>query len=438
MGNVLSPASDGSQDLRHAGKDLVGGQATTVREAQSHQSSSLTCRDSGDSHHLTLFLQVQMDTDVKTPVQEEVRCQGIWAWCGLGLSATELQEKQDPGTVPASPPVSGEGRFGADLGQISENHHGPPKTELFSDILLRTSDESLDMRVWNSQEKSGLETGIGVHGKYLESPLALPGSPWSRLCCPGMACLHRILDRERDSQGAASAALGWPVCTGSWTENVSPSLDPDTASPKLALSEDRKTVRRLFFEQELPNAPSRFDRDPCVLGLEQFSAGRYYWEVQVGHRKAWNLGVCLESLDRKGRIPKSPQHGLWALELYKKGFWALAFPRVRLHPSEPLHRVGVFLDCDAGRISFYSVSNGSLIYAFSGLSFSAPLRPFFCLWTHDPSPLTICSERQPPEALGPPQGEGQDRWEPSSSKTHDLSAPACHQFGGDVSILSPS
>ena len=168
-------------------------------------------------------------------------------------------------------------------------------------------------------------------------------------------------------------------------------------------------MRRLFFEQELPNAPSRFDRDPCVLGLEQFSAGRYYWEVQVGHRKTWNLGVCLESLDWTGRILKAPQHGLWALELYKKGFWALAFPRVHLHPSGPLHRVGVFLDCDAGRISFYSVSNGSLIYAFSGLSFSAPLRPFFCLWTHDPSPLTICSERQPPEALRPPQGEGQDR-----------------------------
>ena len=72
---MLSPASDRSQELRHAVKDLVGGQATTVSEAQSHQSPSLTCRDSGDSHHLTLFLQVQMDTDVKTPVQDEVRCQ---------------------------------------------------------------------------------------------------------------------------------------------------------------------------------------------------------------------------------------------------------------------------------------------------------------------------------------------------------------------------
>lgn len=186
---------------------------------------------------------------------------------------------------------------------------------------------------------------------------------------------------------------------------MSPSLDPDTASPKLALSEDGKSVRRLFFDQELPDVPSRFDQDPCVLAREQFSAGRYYWEVQVGHRKAWNVGVCLESLDRKGRIPKAPQHGLWALELYKKTFWALAFPRVRLHPPEPLHQVGILLDCDAGTVSFYNVDNGSLIYIFSGLSFSEPLRPFFCLWTHDPTPLIIYSDCQPPEAVSSPQSQ---------------------------------
>ncbi|XP_004407139.1 PREDICTED: butyrophilin subfamily 1 member A1-like [Odobenus rosmarus divergens] len=188
---------------------------------------------------------------------------------------------------------------------------------------------------------------------------------------------------------------------------VSPSLDPDTASPKLALSEDGKSVRRLFFDQELPDVPSRFDQDPCVLAREKFSAGRYYWEVQVGHRKAWNVGVCLESLNRKGRIPKAPQHGLWTLELYKKTFWALAFPRVRLYPSGPLHQVGILLDCDAGTVSFYNMGNGSLIYTFFGLS-SEPLRPFFCLWTHDTIPLII-SEFEAPEALGPPQNQGQKR-----------------------------
>lgn len=98
-------------------------------------------------------------------------------------------------------------------------------------------------------------------------------------------------------------------------------------------------------EQKLPNYPRRFDRDPCMLGREQLYSGRYYWEVQVRCRKAWTLDVCLESLSRKGCVPKSPQHGIRVLELYKKPLWALAFPRVPFHPLEPLYRVGILLDC---------------------------------------------------------------------------------------------
>ncbi|XP_006876154.1 PREDICTED: butyrophilin subfamily 1 member A1-like [Chrysochloris asiatica] len=165
----------------------------------------------------------------------------------------------------------------------------------------------------------------------------------------------------------------------------------DTTNPKLVLSEDLKSVSRLIFEQYLPDNPERFDLDPCVLGQERFTTGRYYWEVEVGNRRAWNLGVCLESLDRKGRIPKSPKHGLWAVEFYKKKLWALTFPRTRLHSPEPLNRVGILLDCEAGNISFYNGAIGSHIYTFAGVSFSDVLRPFFCLWVHDPSPVTICS-----------------------------------------------
>nr|XP_012420194.1 PREDICTED: butyrophilin-like protein 10 [Odobenus rosmarus divergens] len=233
------------------------------------------------------------------------------------------------------------------------------------------------------------------------------------LATAGATCLFQKCQKDRNMAQLEEETVyraedqhfqGW---TKDKVIHVSPSLDPDTASPKLALSEDGKSVRRLFFDQELPDVPSRFDQDPCVLAREKFSAGRYYWEVQVGHRKAWNVGVCLESLNRKGRIPKAPQHGLWTLELYKKTFWALAFPRVRLYPSGPLHQVGILLDCDAGTVSFYNMGNGSLIYTFFGLS-SEPLRPFFCLWTHDTIPLII-SEFEAPEALGPPQNQGQKR-----------------------------
>ena len=41
---MLSCAADGIQGLRHAGKDLVGEQATALSEAKSHQAPLLTCR----------------------------------------------------------------------------------------------------------------------------------------------------------------------------------------------------------------------------------------------------------------------------------------------------------------------------------------------------------------------------------------------------------
>uniref|UniRef100_A0A8C6HSK3 Butyrophilin-like 10 n=1 Tax=Mus spicilegus TaxID=10103 RepID=A0A8C6HSK3_MUSSI len=173
--------------------------------------------------------------------------------------------------------------------------------------------------------------------------------------------------------------------------HVSLSLDPETASPKLMVSEDQKSVKRLLFDQDVYPSSRRFNQDPCILAQERFEAGRHYWEVEVGDRRAWILGVCLESLVREGRIPKSPQHGLWALEFYKKKLQALSYPRTCLSPPEPLRRVGILLDFEAGQISFYNSTNGSLIYVFSGFSFSGPLQPFFCLWTHDPRPLTICS-----------------------------------------------
>lgn len=128
------------------------------------------------------------------------------------------------------------------------------------------------------------------------------------------------------------------------------------------VSEDQKSVKRLLFDLDVSPNSRRFDQDPCILAQERFEAGRHYWEVEVGNRRAWILGVCLESLVREGRIPKSPQHGLWALEFYKEKLQALSYPRTCLSPAEPLRRVGILLDFEAGEISFRNSSNGSLPY----------------------------------------------------------------------------
>nr|XP_012634016.1 butyrophilin-like protein 10 isoform X2 [Microcebus murinus] len=212
-------------------------------------------------------------------------------------------------------------------------------------------------------------------------------------------------EEEQRQQASRDGAQPWPGRTESGFLHVSPSLDPDTASAKLSLSEDGKSATRLLLARDLPPSPGRFDPDPCVLAQERFSTGRYYWEVEVGDRSAWTLGVCREDMGRKGRIPKSPQQGLWALELHRKRFRALSYPRTRLRPSQPLRRVGVSLDCAAREISFRNVTDGSQVYRFSGLSFLEPLKPFLCLWTLDPRPVTFCPVAQETqEETGPPGG----------------------------------
>ncbi|XP_025151635.2 butyrophilin subfamily 1 member A1-like isoform X1 [Bubalus bubalis] len=167
-------------------------------------------------------------------------------------------------------------------------------------------------------------------------------------------------------------------------------LDPNTAFFELFLSEDHRSVKRRNLWQNLPEKPERFSFDPCVLGHRSFSSGRHYWEVEVGDRTYWELGVCEENVDRAWGIAESPQNGFWAVELYANKYQALTSPRTALPLSEPPSRVGVFLDYEAGHVSFYSVADGSHIYTFPQASFSGPLRPFFCLWFYHPTPLTIC------------------------------------------------
>uniref|UniRef100_A0A8C5TD33 Uncharacterized protein n=1 Tax=Malurus cyaneus samueli TaxID=2593467 RepID=A0A8C5TD33_9PASS len=90
-------------------------------------------------------------------------------------------------------------------------------------------------------------------------------------------------------------------------------LDPDTAHPRLALSQDGKSVWWEDTRRAVPDHPKRFDSSRCVLGREGFGSGRHYWEVRVGTGAAWAVGVAKESVRRKGRISVKPEVGIWAV-----------------------------------------------------------------------------------------------------------------------------
>ncbi|KAJ7417390.1 E3 ubiquitin-protein ligase TRIM39 [Pitangus sulphuratus] len=158
-------------------------------------------------------------------------------------------------------------------------------------------------------------------------------------------------------------------------------LDPETAHPDLSVSEDRKSVRRGSKKLLLSlfDNPKRFGTAPVVLGTQSFFSGRHYWEVQVGDKPEWGLGLCRESAGRKGIVLFSPNNGYWVLRLQNGGSYeALTSPISPLTLSVRPRRVGIFLDYEAGEISFYNVSDRSHIYTFTD-RLTGNLRPFFFL-----------------------------------------------------------
>ncbi|XP_016809984.1 butyrophilin-like protein 9 isoform X6 [Pan troglodytes] len=179
---------------------------------------------------------------------------------------------------------------------------------------------------------------------------------------------------------------------------VDVTLDPASAHPSLEVSEDGKSVSsRGAPPGPAPGHPQRFSEQTCALSLERFSAGRHYWEVHVGRRSRWFLGACLAAVPRAGPARLSPAAGYWVLGLWNGcEYFVLAPHRVALALRVPPRRLGVFLDYEAGKLSFFNVSDGSHIFTFHD-TFSGALCAYFRPRAHDggehPDPLTICPLR---------------------------------------------
>ncbi|XP_016386869.1 E3 ubiquitin-protein ligase TRIM39-like [Sinocyclocheilus rhinocerous] len=159
--------------------------------------------------------------------------------------------------------------------------------------------------------------------------------------------------------------------------SVDVNLNPRTAHTYLYISEDRKEVRHANKRQEVPENPKRFDRVANVMSKEAFSYGRHLWEVEVGDKTDWDLGVAKQSVNRKGKFTICPANGFWVLSL-KNGtqFTANTFPPTFFSLSHKPKRVSIYLDYEEGRVSFYCLDTGTHIYTFKD-AFTDKLHPIF-------------------------------------------------------------
>ncbi|KAB0354614.1 hypothetical protein FD755_022073 [Muntiacus reevesi] len=165
------------------------------------------------------------------------------------------------------------------------------------------------------------------------------------------------------------------------TESGVVTLDPQTASGSLVLSEDRKSVRYTRQKQNLPESPLRFEGLPMVLGSPGFSSGRHRWqvEVQLGDGGGCTVGVVGEEVRRKGEQGLSAEEGVWAVVLSHQQCWASTSPETDLPLSDIPRRVGVALDYEAGCVALLDADTQGPIFTFTA-SFSGKVFPFFAVW----------------------------------------------------------
>ncbi|XP_068128116.1 E3 ubiquitin/ISG15 ligase TRIM25-like [Hyperolius riggenbachi] len=136
-------------------------------------------------------------------------------------------------------------------------------------------------------------------------------------------------------------------------------LDINTASNRLRISDNRKVVFWSPDGQNYPEAPERF-LYPQVLSSQSFSSGRHYWEVDVGGSEGWIVGMCYPSIDRKRRPQSAIGYNTQSWGLYREGEQYLVIHDskwTRLCLSIPGDMVGIYLDYEAGKISFYSLGD---------------------------------------------------------------------------------
>ncbi len=152
-------------------------------------------------------------------------------------------------------------------------------------------------------------------------------------------------------------------------------LDPNTAHPRLVVSDDLTSVRYSENKQLIPDNPERFDTYPYVLGSEGFNSGTHCWDVEVKKSLLWSLGVTTASNQRKGRV------------FFNTDVWSVAYglsERTGFPVKQDLERVRVDLDYDRGTVSFSDPVTNTRLHTFTS-TFTDTLFPFFYSF----SPLKI-------------------------------------------------
>ncbi|XP_063302266.1 E3 ubiquitin-protein ligase TRIM39-like [Pelobates fuscus] len=159
-------------------------------------------------------------------------------------------------------------------------------------------------------------------------------------------------------------------------------LDVNTAANNVTVSGDMKTVSWSKIIQSRPETPERFQSDH-VLSARSFSSGRHYWEVEGSESEGWTVGMAYPSIDREGGQSRpgynSKSWGLERIWLTDDDYNVRHDSKVTFRFCHRLssRRFGIYLDYEAGQLSFYELCDPIRhLHTFTA-TFTEPLHAVF-------------------------------------------------------------
>ena len=163
-------------------------------------------------------------------------------------------------------------------------------------------------------------------------------------------------------------------------------LDPNTASLDVILTEENKKATNVAGKQSYPDHPDRFKHNQVLC--EQGLTGRHYWEVECA---STNVGVAYKSIERTGDSSSEFCLGLneksWCWN--HTGCFRHNNPRTEFMNKTTRSTIGVYLDWPAGILSFFEVLPDKWTHLYTVCTtFTEPLHPGFHL--DDNGSVYIC------------------------------------------------
>lgn len=233
-------------------------------------------------------------------------------------------------------------------------------------------------------ESQEVQTPSAPVGSRPPLPMIPTGRDWAKVSLPPPAYSRKVAstltDLEKKMTQEKEKLTAWAKLIRAQEFSKDVTLDPNTANSFLVLSPDRKQVYCTNIPQKVQDHHGRFTKACNVLGQPSCSSGRFYFQVQVEGLASWDLGVAAASAPRRGSINTSPQHGFWTIGLREQTQYRAH--GLRLNPKHNPKMVGVFVDYEGARVSFFDVDSADLLHQFSNCSFSEELFPFFSPGCH--------------------------------------------------------